>query len=116
MALGYAGCNYIFEFVVGLQSIATMMFLQHIDTFGLLSSFFEPVSKRFSLSKVKDGANFNSRNSARISRIKICAGRIDWSNWDVLKFALQSPLTIRSDGRPHIGAPASNTASKAMPA
>jgi hypothetical protein len=50
--------------------------------------FSEPVSKRFSLSKVKDGANFTHRNTARISRIKIGTRRRDWAKWDVLKWAL----------------------------
>jgi len=47
----------------------------------------EPLSKRFSLVKVKAGENFNRRNTWSISRIKIFAQRRDWPNWDVLKLA-----------------------------
>jgi hypothetical protein len=54
----------------------------------------EPVSKRFSWSKVKDGANFNHRNTARISRIKIGARRRDWVKWDVLKLAHEGRISI----------------------
>jgi hypothetical protein len=35
------------------------------------------VSKRFSLFKVRDGADFNRRNTLRISRLKIGARRRD---------------------------------------
>ncbi|MBU4009271.1 MAG: hypothetical protein KJ882_00785, partial [Proteobacteria bacterium] len=47
----------------------------------------EPLSKRFSLVKVKAGENINRRNTWSISRIKIFAQRRDWPKWDVLKLA-----------------------------
>jgi len=47
----------------------------------------EPVSKRFSLVKVKADENFNRRNTWSISRIKIFTQRRDWPKWDVLKLA-----------------------------
>ncbi|MBU3946777.1 MAG: hypothetical protein KJ826_00960, partial [Proteobacteria bacterium] len=46
-----------------------------------------PLSKRFSLVKVKAGENFNRRNTWSISRIKIFAQRRDRPKWDVLKLA-----------------------------
>ncbi|MBU4034889.1 MAG: hypothetical protein KKA35_00520, partial [Proteobacteria bacterium] len=49
----------------------------------------EPLSKRFSLVKVKAGENFNRRNTWSISRIKIFTQRRDWPKWDVLKLALK---------------------------
>jgi hypothetical protein len=49
---------------------------------------YEPVSKRFSLTKVKDGGNFNHRHTPRISRIKNGDRRKAWEKWDVLKLAL----------------------------
>ncbi|MBU4034986.1 MAG: hypothetical protein KKA35_01005, partial [Proteobacteria bacterium] len=50
----------------------------------------EPLSKRFSLVKVKAGENFNRRNTWSISRIKTFAQRRDRPKWDVLKLALKS--------------------------
>jgi len=47
----------------------------------------EPLSKRFSLVKVKAGENFNRRNTWGISRIKIFTQRRDRPKWDVLKLA-----------------------------
>jgi len=56
----------------------------------------EPISKRFSLVKVKAGKNFNRRNTLSILRIEIFAQRGDWPKWDVLKpalfFAKRTPL------------------------
>ncbi|MBU4010703.1 MAG: hypothetical protein KJ882_08050, partial [Proteobacteria bacterium] len=46
-----------------------------------------PLSKRFSLVKVKADENFNRRNTWSISRIKIFAQRRDRPKWDVLKLA-----------------------------
>jgi hypothetical protein len=48
----------------------------------------EPISKRFSLAKVKADQNFNRRNTLGISRIEIFIQRGDWPKWDVLKQAL----------------------------
>jgi len=47
----------------------------------------EPLSKRFSLVKVKADENFNRRNTWGISRIKIFTQRRDRPKWDVLKLA-----------------------------
>jgi len=47
----------------------------------------EPLSKRFSLVKVKADENFNRRNTWSISRIKIFIQRRDWPKWEVLKLA-----------------------------
>ncbi|MBU4009781.1 MAG: hypothetical protein KJ882_03360, partial [Proteobacteria bacterium] len=47
----------------------------------------EPLSKRFSLVKVKADENFNRRNTWSISRIKIFIQRRDRPKWDVLKLA-----------------------------
>jgi len=49
--------------------------------------YYEPLSKRFSLVKVKAGENFNRRNTWSIERIKIFAQRRDRPKWDVLKLA-----------------------------
>jgi hypothetical protein len=57
----------------------------------------ELVSKRFSLSKVKDGASFNHRNTARISRIKIGNRRRDWAKWGVLKLAPKTANRILTE-------------------
>jgi hypothetical protein len=50
----------------------------------------EPISKRFSLAKVKADQNFNRRNTLGISRIEIFIQRGDWPKWDVLKQARKS--------------------------
>ena len=63
-------------------------------TRGLLSSggnsyIREPISKRFSLVKVKAGEYFKRKNTLSILRIEIWAQRRDWPKWDVLKLALE---------------------------
>jgi hypothetical protein len=47
----------------------------------------EPISKRFSLVKIKAGEYFNRKNTLSILRIEILAQRRDWPKWDVLKLA-----------------------------
>ena len=56
--------------------------------YGFYGNTNEPLSKRFSLVKVKAGENFNRRNTWSILRIKIFAQRRDRPKWDVLKLAL----------------------------
>nr|CBX31265.1 unknown protein [uncultured Desulfobacterium sp.] len=47
----------------------------------------EPLSKRFSLVKVKAGENFNYRNTFSISRIKFEPNAKDRPKCDILKLA-----------------------------